>query len=34
MVRRATYGFAPAYWGGFGYGGAMLGGFLLGEALA
>ena len=27
-------GFAPAYWGGFGYGGAMLGGFLLGEALA
>ncbi len=26
-------GFAPAYWGGFGYGGAMLGGFLLGEAL-
>ena len=34
---RVTYvnsGFAPAYWGGFGYGGAMLGGFLLGEALA
>src|SRR5689334_6876300 len=27
-------GLAPAYWGGFGYGGAMLGGFLLGEALA
>jgi hypothetical protein len=27
-------GFAPAYWGGFGYGGAALGGFLLGEALA
>jgi len=27
-------GFAPAYWGGFGYGGAMLGGFLLGEALS
>ena len=27
-------GFAPAYWGGFGYGGAMLTGFLLGEALA
>src|SRR5215469_5169444 len=26
--------FAPAYWGGFGYGGAMLGGFLLGEALS
>ena len=35
--RRVEYvnsGFAPAYWGGFGYGGAMLGGFLLGEALA
>jgi uncharacterized membrane protein YgcG len=27
-------GFAPAYWGGFGYGGPMLTGFLLGEALA
>ena len=27
-------GFAPAYWGGFGYGGGMLTGFLLGEALA
>ena len=27
-------GFAPAYWGGFGYGGSMLTGFLLGEALA
>jgi len=27
-------GFAPAYWGGFGYGGAMFTGFLLGEALA
>jgi hypothetical protein len=26
-------GFAPAYWGGFGYGGSMLTGFLLGEAL-
>jgi hypothetical protein len=24
-------GFAPAYWGGFGYGGAMLTGFLLGQ---
>jgi hypothetical protein len=35
--RRVAYvnsGFAPGYWGGFGYGGAMLGGFLLGEALA
>jgi hypothetical protein len=27
-------GFAPAYWGGFGYGGPMLTGFLLGEVLA
>ena len=27
-------GFAPAYWGGFGYGGDMFTGFLLGEALA
>src|SRR6516164_4776165 len=27
-------GFAPAYWGGFGYGGSMFTGFLLGEALA
>jgi hypothetical protein len=27
-------GFAPAYWGGFGYGGPMLTGFLLGEALS
>ena len=27
-------GFAPAYWGGFGYGGGMLTGFLLGEVLA
>jgi uncharacterized membrane protein YgcG len=30
----ANSGFAPAYWGGFGYGGSMLTGFLLGEALA
>jgi hypothetical protein len=27
-------GFAPSYWGGFGYGGDMLTGFLLGSALA
>jgi uncharacterized membrane protein YgcG len=27
-------GFAPAYWGGFGYGGDMFTGFLLGQALA
>jgi hypothetical protein len=27
-------GFAPSYWGGFGIGGGMLAGFLLGEALA
>lgn len=27
-------GFAPAYWGGFGFGGDMFAGFLLGEALA
>jgi hypothetical protein len=27
-------GFAPSYWGGFGYGGEMLTGFLLGSALA
>jgi uncharacterized membrane protein YgcG len=33
-VAYVNSGFAPAYWGGFGYGGAMLGGFLLGEALA
>jgi uncharacterized membrane protein YgcG len=33
-VEYVNAGFAPAYWGGFGYGGAMLGGFLLGEALA
>ena len=33
-VAYVNAGFAPAYWGGFGYGGAMLGGFLLGEALA
>jgi len=33
-VQYVNAGFAPAYWGGFGYGGAMLGGFLLGEALA
>ena len=33
-VAYVSSGFAPAYWGGFGYGGAMLGGFLLGEALA
>jgi hypothetical protein len=34
QVTYVNSGFAPAYWGGFGYGGAMLGGFLLGEALA
>jgi hypothetical protein len=33
-VAYVNSGFAPAYWGGFGYGGAMLGGFLLGEALS
>jgi uncharacterized membrane protein YgcG len=33
-VAYVNSGFAPAYWGGFGYGGAMLAGFLLGEALA
>src|SRR5882672_10210148 len=33
-VQYVNAGFAPAYWGGFGYGGPMLGGFLLGEALA
>lgn len=33
-VEYVNAGFAPAYWGGFGYGGAMLGGFLLGEVLA
>jgi hypothetical protein len=30
----ANSGFAPAYWGGFGYGGDMFTGFLLGQALA
>src|SRR5690242_458798 len=30
----ANSGFAPAYWGGFGYGGPMLTGFLLGQVLA
>lgn len=30
----ADAGFAPAYWGGFGYGGPMLAGFFLGEALS
>jgi len=33
-VAYVNSGFAPAYWGGFGYGGPMLAGFLLGEALA
>jgi hypothetical protein len=33
-VEYVNSGFAPAYWGGFGYGGPMLTGFLLGEALA
>jgi hypothetical protein len=33
-VAYVNSGFAPAYWGGFGYGGPMLTGFLLGEALA
>jgi uncharacterized membrane protein YgcG len=33
-VAYVNSGFAPAYWGGFGYGGAMFTGFLLGEALA
>jgi hypothetical protein len=32
-VAYVNSGFAPAYWGGFGYGGPMLTGFLLGEAL-
>ncbi len=30
----ANSGFAPAYWGGFGYGGAMFSGFLLGQMLS
>jgi hypothetical protein len=33
-VAYVNAGFAPGYWGGFGYGGPMLTGFLLGEALA
>jgi type II secretory pathway pseudopilin PulG len=33
-VEYVNAGFAPAYWGGFGYGGPMLTGFLLGNALA
>jgi len=33
-VAYVNSGFAPSYWGGFGYGGSMLTGFLLGEALA
>jgi hypothetical protein len=33
-VAYVNSGFAPGYWGGFGYGGPMLTGFLLGEALA
>jgi preprotein translocase subunit YajC len=34
QIQYVNSGFAPAYWGGFGYGGSMLTGFLLGEALA
>jgi hypothetical protein len=33
-VEYANAGFAPAYWGGFGYGGSMFTGFLLGSALS
>jgi hypothetical protein len=33
-VEYVNAGFAPAYWGGFGYGGPMLTGFLLGSVLA
>jgi hypothetical protein len=33
-VAYVNAGFAPGYWGGFGYGGSMFTGFLLGEALA
>ena len=33
-VAYVNAGFAPTYWGGFGYGGSMFTGFLLGEALA
>jgi preprotein translocase subunit YajC len=34
QIQYVNAGFAPSYWGGFGYGGSMLTGFLLGEALA
>jgi hypothetical protein len=33
-VAYVNSGFAPSYWGGFGIGGGMLAGFLLGEALS